>query len=250
MALAGPPRARGADGAAGHGQHDLEAMKAQAREYWRTHKPVGASPKGVQGEPAATFTVNNFFFNNGGPAQVDTARILVGESVRWQWVAGFHTITSGTGTQDPNAGALFDQSSDMTNDEFIFTYNAAGTFPFFCAFHELQNMRGIVEVSTPTDVSPHPDGTALGFARDPAPNPTRSGVTFHYALRLPGRARAEVFDANGRRIVVLVDRDLPAGTFTGTWNGLTPAGLADTGVYYIRLRLPGYDESRRVVIRR
>jgi hypothetical protein len=189
-------------------------------------------------------------FENGGPSQVDTAKIQVGESVLWQWVEGSHTITSGTGSADPNAGALFNQPSDSGHLQFMFTFNSIGTFPFFCQFHELQNMRGIVVVSAATGVEPAPVTRALGFTRDPAPNPTRTGLTFQYAMRESGRARAEVFDATGRRVAVLVDQVLPPGAHSGSWDGRTPTGLADTGIYFVRLVLPGYDQSRSIVIRR
>lgn len=234
---------------AAHADHSDEAMRAEAEAYWANRTPVGADAGEVEGGPAVTITVGDFIFETGAPGQIDTARIVVGESVMWQWVSGFHTITSGMNSGDPNAGLLFDQPSDSFNPQFTFTFNNAGVFPYFCAFHEFQNMFGYVEVTEPASVPPDAGGI-LGFARDPAPNPTSAGVTFRYALREAGRVRAEVFDANGRRVATLLDRDMPAGVHAAAWSGLTPGGPADTGVYYVRLRLPGYDESRRVVIRR
>lgn len=242
----------GASGATGmHGAHHSDAaMRAEADAYWATHRPVGAGAEASTGAPVATVNVDNFIFEAGGLGQVDTVHILVGETVLWQWVAGFHTITSGTNSGDPTAGQLFNQPSDSAHLQFTFTFNSAGVFPYFCSFHELQNMRGYVEVSEPVDVPPGAGGARVGFARDPAPNPTRIGVSFAYSLPEPGLVRAEVFDAGGRRVAVLVDGEVPAGTHTAAWDGRTRSGLADTGVYYIRLRLPGYDQSRSVVLRR
>jgi plastocyanin len=226
-----------------------EAMEAEASAYWSTHEPAGSAAKAVSGTPAATFTVGNFLFDNGGAGQVDTAQIVVGESVLWQWIAGTHTITSGTGSSDPNEGTLFNQPSDLTHQQFTFTFNSEGTFPFFCVFHELSNMKGVVIVSATNDV-PAPGAGALGFTMDPAPNPTTSGLRFDYALPAAGHARADVFDAGGRRVAVLVNADLPAGVHAVSWDGRTGHDLAGPGVYYVRLRLPGYEETRRVVIRR
>jgi hypothetical protein len=76
-------------------------------------------------------------------------------------------------------------------------------------------------------------------------------VSFGFALRQPGRVRAEVFDARGRRIAIVLDRDLGAGPHVGAWDGRTPGGAgAETGLYYLRLRLPGYERSRAIVIAR
>lgn len=250
-ALGRASQAGRADDSGGHGAHHTDAaMRAEAESYWANHRPVGENAAVRSGGSAATVSVDNFIFEAGGLGQVDTVRILVGESVTWQWAAGFHTVTSGTGSGDPNVGLLFNQPIDSAHLTFTFAFNNAGVFPYFCSFHELQNMRGYVEVTAPADVPPGAGGARVGFARDPAPNPTRAGVTFGFVLAEPGHARAEVYDASGRRVAVLVDAELAAGTHTGVWDGHARSGLADTGVYYIRLRLPGYDESRRVAIRR
>lgn len=254
LAFGGPLRARGAGGATAQDHSRMvmsgEAMRARADAYWAVHERVGSASRTLEAAPAATFTVNNFFFDDGAAGQVDTAQILVGESVMWQWIAGTHTITSGTGTSDPSMGSLFNQPSDVSNQQFTFTFGTAGTYPFFCQFHELSNMKGVVVVTDPTGVGPPSGSTALGFIRGPAPNPTRSGTVFHFALPTGGHARADVFDASGRRVAVILDDDLAAGPHTASWNGRTPTGLAGTGVYYVRLRLPGYDQSRQIVVRR
>ena len=225
------------------------AMQRMAASWWAAHPPVGAASAQVA---AVTFKVGNFFFdddNNTG-TQVDTAKITVGESVQWQWVTGFHTITNGTGGSDPGAGSLFDQPSDSGHLTFTFTFNTAGTFPFFCRFHELNNMRGVVVVKPPAGVGPQAVAQ-LGFTADPAPNPTTRGARFRFALRQTGRVRADVFDVRGRLVATVVDRDLPAGSHEAVWDGhnLT-GGVASAGIYYVRLRLPGFAGSRPLVIAR
>jgi flagellar hook assembly protein FlgD len=85
----------------------------------------------------------------------------------------------------------------------------------------------------------------------PAPNPSRRGVTFAFAMREAGRARAEVFDAGGRRVALVIDGDLPAGSHAAAWDGRVPGGgPAGPGAYYLRLQLPGYASSRTIVIAR
>src|SRR5262249_33681719 len=90
-----------------------------------------------------------------------------------------------------------------------------------------------------------PASPRLGFVTAPSPNPSRAGVRFTYALESPGRARADVFDVRGRRVAVLVDHVLAAGTYQATWHG---AGRAGAGFCSVRLRLQGFAGTRRLVI--
>lgn len=112
---------------------------------------------GAQGvEPAATFQAITGTFDGDGDfinTKVDTVTIMVGEVVRWQRLVGAHTVTSGTGAADPQAGALFDAPLDAANPIFEFQFNAEGLYPFFCRPHESDGMFGAVRVvpgGTPT----------------------------------------------------------------------------------------------------
>lgn len=237
-----------------HGDHAVHRemsaaeMEEWSRAWWASHPRVGTPSLG---EPAATFTVSTNIFNLDGntATQVDTARILVGETVAWQWVSGIHTITSGTDGSDPEAGTLFDQPIQSSAPQFSFAFTSTGTFPFFCRPHDFLEMKGVVIVSNTTDV-PLPR-EALGFTAPPSPNPSPGGVTFAFAMTAAGRARAEVFDASGRRVAMLLNRDLDAGPHTAVWNGRVKGGAeAPPGLYYVRLTLPGYSANRAVAIAR
>lgn len=86
--------------------------------------------------PGGTFTFNP-----------DTATITEGDTVTWTWASGVHTVTNGTGAAAPDAGILFYVPSNASNTLFVFQFNIAGTFPYFCRFHELSNMKGTVIVN-------------------------------------------------------------------------------------------------------
>ncbi|MBI1851535.1 MAG: hypothetical protein HYR85_14435 [Planctomycetes bacterium] len=74
-----------------------------------------------------------------------TTTIDAGDTVTWTNMdfPGSHTVTSGTGSADPNVGVLFDQSLAST---FTFQFNTSGTFQYFCRVHEIFSMRGTVVV--------------------------------------------------------------------------------------------------------
>src|SRR6185436_2162086 len=128
---------------------------------------------------------------------------------------------------------------------FTFQFDNAGLVPYYCTPHVSGfNMKGYVLVKSTSGVTPLPgNSVALGFTRSPRPNPTRAGVDFQFALSKSGPARIEVFDARGAR--------LAPGSYSGNWDGTGADGVAvGSGVYYLRMSLPGYSQSRRVVVAR
>lgn len=101
-------------------------------------------------------------FENG----VCTTTINVGDTVTWSNVAGFHTVTECAEGHDPcplpggfNSGQL------EAGDTFSFTFNNAGSFEYYCAFHPSE-MRGVVVVQQPTP-TPSPAGQPTADATTP-----------------------------------------------------------------------------------
>jgi plastocyanin len=78
--------------------------------------------------------------------------IRVGDNVTWtndDTMA--HTVTSGTGSADPNMGQEFDSSPGLRTlmapqATFSHMFETAGEFPYFCVVHP--NMVGIVVVGS------------------------------------------------------------------------------------------------------
>lgn len=228
-----------------------EAMARWVREYYETHPEN--RPAAATGTPVATFKTYSAQFDldaNPVGTPVDTAYILVGETVAWQRLLGLHTLTSGANSLDPDAGLLFDVPLTSASPTYQYTYNDPGTFPFFCRTHESVNMFGVVIVEGTNDVTPL-TGTlgAIGFTNGPMPNPTLGATSFRFALRQPGRVRALVVDASGRRVADLINEDLPSGNFGTRWDGRDQLGnRAAPGVYFLHLMMPGYNAARRVTL--
>ncbi len=82
------------------------------------------------------------------------ATINLGDTVRWVWMAGFHSVTS-----DDN---IFDSGIHETPFTYEYTFNDPGLFPYYCAVHG--GSGGIGMAGTVT-VVPAPAGLgALGAA--------------------------------------------------------------------------------------
>ena len=196
--------------------------------------------------------MTNVIFNSDGKTTtpIDTARIQTGQAILWKWVTGIHTTTNGTGSTDPAAGTLWDQSMTTSAREFAFTFNTPGTYPFFCRVHESFDMRGVVVVTDPVAVPPNERPMpGLAFVSIPAPNPTREGVRFQFWVPRAERARAEVFDAAGQRVATIFDRNVGPGGQSAEWDGRTFAGRsAAPGVYLLRITAGRATLSRSISV--
>ncbi len=101
-------------------------------------------------------TAATFVIDQTGTAWVPAdITIVVGDTVEWHWSSLTHTVTSGTGAADPNAGSLFDAPLDAGNPLFSYTFTVVGDVPFFCRPHEGVGMTGVIHVddATATDDS-------------------------------------------------------------------------------------------------
>ncbi|HKA25494.1 MAG TPA: plastocyanin/azurin family copper-binding protein [Candidatus Eisenbacteria bacterium] len=234
-----------------HDHMDMSPQAMQAAiDAWLSKHPESASAQPLA-DPVDTFLVNNFFFdNNGDGIGPDTAFIQPGDAVMWKWVSGTHTTTNGVDTSDPNAGTIWNHNINSASQTFTQVFPNEGTFPFFCVPHFSLGMKGAVVVQQAVAVRPLGDPVArIGFLSSPEPNPTSGRVLFRFGLRQAGLARAEILDARGRLIAVPVNDHLEPGSFSGVWNGLTSGGAhVSPGVYYVRLTVPGSQESRTIVL--
>lgn len=104
----------------------------------------------VPSAEAAIHIVNqvNFGFQ---PADLTIAQ---GDTVRWVWSGGIHTVTNGTGAADPNVATLFDAPLSSSATTFQYRFVNTGVFPYFCRPHESLGMEGTITVDQGTPVEP------------------------------------------------------------------------------------------------
>jgi|GEM_PF-3144288 len=114
-----------------------------------------------------------------------------------------------------------------------------------------RNAEYFIRVPQPTGVSdaaglPPPTALALGEGH---PNPFSSQTNIRYDIPSPSRVVLSVYDAAGRRLATLVDRQMTPGRYTGCWDGRDESGVAAApGVYFCRLRACGLVETRKIVL--
>lgn len=125
--------------------HELFGMKGKI-----VVTPAVAAHVGADG------TVTNVF-------DPDSVPVATGSTVEFYWRTGDHTLTSGTGSSDPNAGNLIHTPLNFETPAVQLTFNSPGVYPFFCVPHEVENMRTTVYVADPCNCpckyDPQCDGT-------------------------------------------------------------------------------------------
>jgi plastocyanin len=115
----------------------------------------GSNPTGGGGNggppPTASVAMTEYVFSP------ETVRVSVGAVVGWS----NNGTTSHTSTSDAsawNSGALappgpppmtcpYPPCDNTPGGDYQHTFNAAGTYPYHCAFHDTLGMRGVVIVS-------------------------------------------------------------------------------------------------------
>jgi len=104
---------------------------------------------------------------------------------------------------------------------------------------------GAADVEEPPMAGITPASLRLG-----APHPNPSSGAIEFAIDLPERARVSVsvHDLNGRRVEVLLDREVASGRHQLSWDPEALRAGVMPGIYFVRLDANGKQESQKVVI--
>lgn len=99
----------------------------------------------------------------------------------------------------------------------------------------------------PVDDSVYAASGALGQNH---PNPFNPITTIPFALQKPGRPVLRIFDVAGRQVKTLLHGEqYDAGPGKVTWNGRNDSGkVLPSGVYFYRLDVQDFNETRRLVL--
>ncbi len=187
--------------------------------------------------------VQNFTFSP------NALTIAQGDSVRWVWVNGSHTATSGAPCT-PNG--LFDAPLNSTHTSFTFAFSGpAGDYPYFCTFHCSMGMTGVIHVQAIIGAVPEGGpGPTIGLVQmqAPSPNPFDPRTSVRFALAQPAQVDVRVFDAQGRPIATLERSFLDAGEHAVVWDGCDDAGAQEpSGIYYVRASAGGATDSAMLI---
>jgi plastocyanin len=203
--------------------------------------------------PVVVFRVFPFSFDADGDTLGtvhDTIVVAPGTTVRWVRAGpGFHTVTNGADSGDPNAAAEYNDIMDDATNAIERVYTIAGRHDFFCFIHEPVMLGSIIVTSATLGVGPNGVLARAAFTRPPTPNPTRGALAFAIGLPRSGPVSLAVHDLAGRRVARIHDGPLPPGEHPFRWDGLGADGrVLSSGRYFIRLEAGSVRETRPVSI--
>jgi serine protease len=94
-------------------------------------------------------------------------------------------------------------------------------------------------------IASHEMGARKGFYLAPSyPNPFSGVTSLRFNLPKAAHARLEIFNASGARVEVLLDRGMPAGFHSVSWN----ASGVPSGVYFCRLVAGAETATTRMIL--
>ncbi len=108
----------------------------------------------VNGVPSATSATVDVGVGQGGDVFVpDTVNISVGDTVRWTWAEGGHSVTSGPPCVpdsqycSPSDMNCFPGTTSNQGTVYTHTFSRPGTYAYHCIVHCIIGMTGVVNVS-------------------------------------------------------------------------------------------------------
>jgi hypothetical protein len=81
------------------------------------------------------------------------------------------------------------------------------------------------------------------------PNPFNPSTRIAFEVSARTRVEISIYDVSGRRVAVIMDREMEAGRYEVSWHGRTIAGgVAASGIYFCTLRAGSTMETRKLLL--
>ena|GEM_PF-6257148 len=115
--------------------------------------------------------------------------------------------------------------------------------------HGISEPSNVVEIDTTVsefDPSIIPDVTFLG---NNFPNPFNPTTNISFGLHEPASVLLKIFNLRGQVVKTLIKGTFDSGQYTARWDGLDDNGVeVGSGVYFYQIEIPGFVETKRMVL--
>jgi plastocyanin len=167
--------------------------------------------------------------------------VSVGDTVKFMWISGIHTTTS---VSLPANAIAWSSPMDSGHTSFSYKVSVAGQYNFQCNFHFLMGMTGTI-TANPTGIKPVSGSVPDKFElKQNYPNPFNPVTTIKFDISKNAVVKLRIFDLKGVEVATLVKQELQPGSYSVEWDASNYA----SGVYYYRLEVPGFSESKKLML--
>jgi plastocyanin len=166
--------------------------------------------------------------------------IVVGDTVKWVWVAGSHTTTS---NGIPPGATTWNVLLDDHHTSFTYVVLFGGTYDYI-SVPDAPLMGGEFVAMWPTGIS-NPSMAVSDF--NIIGNPSRNTIEFHFTLAKPSEEFVDVslYNILGTKIQTLYHGNISSGSFSET---VSLASSISRGIYLVTLKIGDAILTKRVVI--
>ena len=183
-----------------------------------------------------------------GPTQVWMQSLNTAGEAGWSERWMISAITEEQGFEEERNSIYVGITQDIPGGDagagFVWSEMNAATAPSDVLFARHRVPVGIAGDSPAT---PTPAGHAI--LHPAAPNPFNPLTQIAYELPVAGEVSLVVYDATGRRVRVLQDGQMAAGSHRVTWDGSNDqGGSVASGVYFYRLETQQESSTRSMVL--
>lgn len=165
----------------------------------------------------------------------------------------------GSGIHNNGIGGLFDHTSGQMQGSYFSELTSTSIkvtryeddLPVGTSPHAEFRLRIWTIEPYPTSVNDVSHGEDLPELRQNSPNPFGAATRIDFSLEREGRAAVRIYDVTGRLLATLVDREMPTGGHSVSWNGMDSNGRkVSAGTYFYELQIEGLRQSRKMVVLR
>jgi FlgD Ig-like domain len=157
---------------------------------------------------------------------------------------GEQLIIKATLHVNSTSGTLWVKQGDAVNDVYDWLFDeTTPPYPFFDSVSW--------PIIVPSDVRDrNQPNLPTEFALDQNhPNPFNPSTVIDFALPTASRVSVNIYNVLGQVVKTLVDKDLPAGYWSATWDGTDNAGNATTsGIYFYKIKAGSFQSTKKMMM--
>jgi hypothetical protein len=184
-------------------------------------------------------TYVNACYNLGGTGISDSTVIYwqyanASNPTNWSIPAKVNDQRANTQTDGANPKIVYSPYSPGTGSGVVFAYWGPTGLYFDAGWVGIQEQ---------------PSEPKLDAIVKSKPNPFRMNTLINYTVPKPSKVEIKIFDISGREVKTLVNKELPFGASSISWDGTNNAGKRQVaGVYLLKLKVNNSESVEKLVL--